>query len=244
MSQDGAAQAPAPTGYRPSPGFVAALCAVYAAGALAILPLDWVTPAEDDGRPVPIVIHAAPATSSPTSLPAPDSAALEQAAVERFAHAPLAQLFRRRTHESATADRIAKAVVDEARRIRIAPSLLAAVLLIENHHLDPDTVSSAGATGLMQVMPFHAGEYGCPSDDLTDVEANICYGARIFKQYLRRTGTVSSALLRYNGCPVDAVGSTCTRYPDQVLKVAGRVRREVLQYAARESRRESLALAR
>jgi soluble lytic murein transglycosylase-like protein len=179
----------------------------------------------------------------PTLLTA-DSAALEQAALQRFAHEPLARIFRRRTHESQTADRIAKAIVAEARRIRVAPSLLAAVLLIENYHLDPDTVSHRGATGLMQVMPFHAGAYGCPSDDLTDVEANICHGARIFNRYLRRTGTVASALLRYNGCPVGAVGVSCSRYPDQVLKVAGRVRREMLQYAARESRAASVTLAR
>jgi len=54
---------------------------------------------------------------------------------------------------------------------------------------------------------------------------------------------VSSALLRYNGCPVGAVGASCARYPDQVLKVAGRVRRELLQYAARESGRSTAVLA-
>jgi soluble lytic murein transglycosylase-like protein len=131
------------------------------------------------------------------------------------------------------ADRIARALVAEANRIRVAPSLLAAVLLTENYHLDPDTVSHRGAMGLMQVMPFHAGEYGCPSDDLTDVEANICHGARIFGRYLRRSGTVASALLRYNGCPVDAVAAQCTRYPGHVLALAGRLRRDVLRYAAR-----------
>jgi soluble lytic murein transglycosylase-like protein len=222
----------------PSREFIATLCAVYAVAAAVILPLDWNAPPPDDGRPVPMGIY-----SRPLVPPAPDSAALEREAVALFAHAPFARVFERRTHEPETSARIAKALVAEARRISVAPSLLAAVLLTENHHLDPDTVSSRGATGLMQVMPFHAGEYGCPSSDLTDVETNICHGARILGGYLRRTGTVSSALLRYNGCPVGAVASSCTHYPDQVLAAAGRVRREVLQYAARETRRRGTPTA-
>jgi soluble lytic murein transglycosylase-like protein len=209
------------------------------------LPLDWRAHPDDHGRPVAMAVYANRASpANAQRFLAADSVALEQAVVQRFAYEPLARIFRRRTPESQTADRIAKAIVAEANRIRVAPSLLAAVLLIENYHLDPDTVNYRGATGLMQVMPFHAGEYGCPSDDLTDVEANICHGARIFGSYLRRTGTVSSALLRYNGCPVGAVGTSCSRYPAQVLKVAGRVRREVLQYAARENAPRGLTLAR
>jgi len=211
----------------PSREFVATLFAVYAAGALVLLPVHTAVP-EDDGRPVPMGIYARRAAPAPAL---PDSAALEAAAVARLAYAPLVPVFQRRTGERVVASRIARAVVAEARRISVAPSLLAALLLTENHDLDPDTVSSRGATGLMQVMPFHAGEYGCPSDDLTDVESNICHGARIFGRYLRRTGTVSSALLRYNGCPPDAVSATCTRYPSHVLQVAARVRHEVIAYA-------------
>jgi soluble lytic murein transglycosylase-like protein len=180
-----------------------------------------------------IYAAAAPRPVAASRPPAPDSIALEQAVVRRLAHEPLARILRRRTGEPEMADRIARALVAEANRIRVAPSLLAAVLLTENYHLDPDTVSYRGATGLMQVMPFHAGEYGCPSDDLTDVEANICHGARIFGRYLRRSGTVATALLRYNGCPVDAVGAQCTRYPAHVLALAGRLRRDMLRYAAR-----------
>jgi soluble lytic murein transglycosylase-like protein len=40
----------------------------------------------------------------------------------------------------------------------VSPSLLAAVLLVENRALD----SSAGAVGLMQVMPMHAGAMAVP----------------------------------------------------------------------------------
>src|SRR4051812_48910599 len=165
MSQDGATEAPPHSGYRPSAGFLGALCAVYALGAAAILPLDWQAPPVDDGRSVPMAIYAPAAArpEAPGAPPPPDSAVLQLAAFPRLAPEPLARILRRRTSEPEMADRIARALVVEANRIRVAPSLLAAVLLTENYHLDPDTVSYRGAMGLMQVMPFHAGEYGCPS---------------------------------------------------------------------------------
>ena len=83
----------------------------------------------------------------------------------------------------------------EARELQIAPSLLAGVLITENARLEPETVSNRGAVGLMQVMRFHAGVFDCDSDDLLQVEANICHGSRVFAGYLKRTKDVRSALL-------------------------------------------------
>ena len=74
------------------------------------------------------------------------------------------------------------------------------MLLIENRALDSSAVSSQGAVGLMQVMPIHAGSYGCASADLQTVDANICHGARILHTYIVRTRSVPRALRRYNGC--------------------------------------------
>ena len=79
-------------------------------------------------------------------------------------------------------------------------------------------MSSQGAIGLMQVMHFHAGEFDCESDDLVDVESNICHGARVFGRYLKRTGNVKRALLRYNGCVVSANTPNCHRYPAKVFR--------------------------
>jgi soluble lytic murein transglycosylase-like protein len=84
--------------------------------------------------------------------------------------------------------------------------------------------------GLMQVMGFHAGEYDCDSDDLLQVESNICHGARVFGYYLKRTGNVRRALLRYNGCVRGSNTPNCGRYPSKVLRNARQVRRELLQY--------------
>jgi soluble lytic murein transglycosylase-like protein len=170
----------------------------------------------------------------PVQLPAgqlPDSAAMEREVVARFAHRPLATLLGRHTRKPGMANRIARALVREATRLQVAPSLLAGVLLTENSRLEPRSVSSQGAVGLMQVMHFHAGEFGCASDDLLQVESNICHGARIFGDYLRRTGNVRTALLRYNGCVAGTNTPNCGRYPGKVLRTANKIRYQLLRYS-------------
>ena len=165
-----------------------------------------------------------------------DSAALEFAVTARLAHEPLARAIARRTRNPAMAERAAWAVTREAGRIRVSPSLLAAVLLIENRQLDSAAVSSQGAIGMMQVMPIHAGSYGCGSADLTNLDANICHGARILHRYLMRSRSVSVALRRYNGCVRGANTPRCSRYPVRVLQTAARLRRDILASATEADR--------
>ena len=160
----------------------------------------------------------------PIALPM-DSAALEREVVFRYNYRPLTHLLGQRNGDPAIAARIARAIIKEAGRLRVAPSLLT-----ENPQLEPATVSSQGAIGLMQVMHFHAGEFDCESDDLIDVESNICHGARVFGRYLARTGNVKRALLRYNGCVVSANTPNCHRYPAKVIRAARQVRRDLLAY--------------
>jgi hypothetical protein len=118
---------------------------------------------------------------------------------------------------------ISVALAAEAERAEMDPRALASVLLVENPWLDPDIRSPVGAVGLMQVMPFHAGRWGCESPDLEDVRANICHGARIFSSYLRRHGgNVDRALLAYNGCVRGTNTPDCHLYPGKVYTNAGR----------------------
>jgi hypothetical protein len=171
------------------------------------------------------------AVAMPFRIPArPDSAALERHVMARFEHLPLARFFFSRTGERAFSDRLARAIVKEANYLRVEPSLLAGVLLTENAPLDVRARSSQGAIGLMQVMHFHAGEYDCDSADLLQVEANICHGARVLGYYMKRTGNLRRALLRYNGCVSGSNTPNCRRYPSKVLRTASQVRHEVLQY--------------
>lgn len=181
---------------------------------------------------------AAPARTGkgPAARPAPraklDSTALEFAVTARLAHEPLTQAIARRTRNPELAERAAWAVTREAGRLRMSPSLLAAVLLVENRQLDSAAVSSQGAIGLMQVMPIHAGSYGCESADLMNVDSNICHGARILHLYLVRSRSVTVALKRYNGCVRGANTPRCYRYPVRVLATAARLRHDILANAA------------
>ena len=162
-----------------------------------------------------------------------DSAAMERAITKRYTYEPLSLALAKRTRKAELADRVAAAVVYEAERNRISPSLLAAVLLIENAPFDTTAISSQGAVGLMQVMPVHIGGYGCPSRDLNSVEANICHGARILQQNIRRAkGAIPLALKRYNGCVRGRNTPRCHRYPGRVLRIASKLRHEMLVNAA------------
>ena len=161
-----------------------------------------------------------------------DSAELERDLVARYDYHPLARVLGGHTRDLRKAERIARALVKEAKILRVEPSLLAGVLLTENARLETRSVSSQGAIGLMQVMHFHAGEYDCDSSDLVQLESNICHGARVFGAYLRRTGDVRRALLRYNGCVYGTNTPNCRRYPSKVLRAARLVRYEQLRYPA------------
>lgn len=157
-----------------------------------------------------------------------DSARLEAALLRQHSHAPLARVLLRRSGNALIADRAAAAVLRESRRVRLSPSLVAGVLLVENTPMDTTALSVAGAIGLMQVMPVHDGAMGCPSPGLLEVEANICHGTRLLHMYLRRTRTVRAALQRYNGCVGALRTRRCLRYPARVLRAASAIRREML----------------
>ena len=162
-----------------------------------------------------------------------DSAALELTVTRRLAQRPLTMVLERHIKDSELADRVASAIVYEAGRARLSPSLLAGVLLIENSRFDTSAVSMEGAIGLMQVMPLHVGSYRCLSGDLVNVEANICHGARLLSSYVHRAHSVESGLRRYNGCVRGRNTPRCQHYPVRVLRTASRVRREMLVNATR-----------
>jgi len=185
---------------------------------------------------------AAPAPARRSPAARVDSAALERAVTKEYAHWPLAIALARRSGNPEVAEQAAAALVREAQRLRLSPSLLGAVLLIENTPLDPTAVSSQGAIGLMQVMPVHRGSYGCFAD-LVNVDTNICHGASILKHMVRRTKSVALALKRYNGCVRGRNTPRCYRYPVRVLRTASRLRREILLTAADPTMNMQEALA-
>ncbi len=94
---------------------------------------------------------------------------------------------------------ILKEVHWAAKRVDIKPEFVLAVIQIESH-FDRFAISSAGARGMMQVMPFWKKEIGRESDNLIDMRTNLKYGCTILKHYLDRAkGDWKEALARYNG---------------------------------------------
>jgi soluble lytic murein transglycosylase-like protein len=82
---------------------------------------------------------------------------------------------------------------------RLPPGLVMAVIDVESR-FDRWAVSSAGAVGLMQVMPFWPEELGMRRYELTRTGSNIQMGCAILRHYLKREkNNVAKALARYNG---------------------------------------------
>lgn len=107
---------------------------------------------------------------------------------------------------------ILKTVHQEATHAGLAPELVLSVIHVESN-FDRFAISSAGARGLMQVMPFWLDELNRPEDDLFDIRTNIRFGCTILRHYLdREKGNHSRALARYNG----SVGKTW--YPMRVFE--------------------------
>lgn len=94
---------------------------------------------------------------------------------------------------------LVRLVHQEATRAGLRPDLVMAVIHTESR-FNRFAVSSVGAQGIMQVMPFWKAELGRPQDNLTDIATNLRYGCTILSHYLKReNGNLPRALARYNG---------------------------------------------
>ena len=101
------------------------------------------------------------------------------------------------------------------RQLQLDPLLIIAMIAIESR-FNPIAESPAGAKGLMQIIPkFHGDklEVFGGEEAVFEPEANIHVGARILKEYLRRTGNLGIALQMYAG----ALDDELDRYTRKVL---------------------------
>lgn len=87
----------------------------------------------------------------------------------------------------------------EATRAGLDPQLVLGLMQVESG-FRKYAVSSAGARGYMQVMPFWVKSIGRPDDSLFDLRTNLRYGCTILRHYLDiEKGDLYRALGRYNG---------------------------------------------
>ncbi|NTV72235.1 MAG: lytic transglycosylase domain-containing protein [Azonexaceae bacterium] len=87
----------------------------------------------------------------------------------------------------------------EAKRAGLEPELVLGLMQVESG-FRKYAVSSAGARGYMQVMPFWVKIIGRPEDSLFDLRTSLRYGCTILRHYLDiEKGDLFRALGRYNG---------------------------------------------
>lgn len=84
-----------------------------------------------------------------------------------------------------------------ARDTALPPALLYAVAKVESN-LRQDATSSAGATGILQVMPATARSLAL---NPAEANSNVLAGARYLRQMLDQFGTMDLALAAYNAGP-------------------------------------------
>jgi soluble lytic murein transglycosylase-like protein len=92
-----------------------------------------------------------------------------------------------------------KLVHYEARRAGLDPQLVLGLIQVESN-FHKYAVSSAGAMGVMQVMPFWLRLIGTREHNLFQLRTNLRYGCAILRFYLdQEKGDLYRALGRYNG---------------------------------------------
>jgi len=92
-----------------------------------------------------------------------------------------------------------KTVRYEAQRAGLDPQLVLGLIQVESG-FRKHVVSSAGARGYMQVMPFWVRLIGSPDSNLFHLRTNLRFGCTILRHYLDiENGDLFRALGRYNG---------------------------------------------
>ncbi|WKZ31888.1 MAG: lytic transglycosylase domain-containing protein [Thermodesulfobacteriota bacterium] len=95
------------------------------------------------------------------------------------------------------AGEIVRALLRYSSRYGLEPGLVAAIIKVESSG-NPFAVSSKGAQGLMQVMPFWKKELGVHGT-LFDIDNNINAGCRILAENIRRWGFDEGIARYYRG---------------------------------------------
>jgi soluble lytic murein transglycosylase-like protein len=114
-----------------------------------------------------------------------------------------------------------RAAVADVTGIWPVPPLLVRALIRQESAFNPRAVSSAGARGLMQVMPETAAKVGLRAEDLFVPATNILAGVRLLAALLKHyEGDVVSALVAYNSGPrASAVVPNNGETPDYVSRI-------------------------
>lgn len=113
-------------------------------------------------------------------------------------------------------NRIDKAIDDASKKYNIDENLIRSIIKVESN-FNPNVVSSAGAKGLMQLMPQNCKALGVT--DPFDIEQNIDAGTRHIKEYIDKyNGNIEMGLMAYNGGPTRMAKRGVTS-PEHIYKM-------------------------
>ncbi|MGB4812469.1 MAG: lytic transglycosylase domain-containing protein [Methylophilaceae bacterium] len=118
---------------------------------------------------------------------------------------------KKRIPDAAYREDVLRTVHYEATRAGLDPQMVLGLIQVESG-FKKYAVSSVGARGFMQVMPFWARSIGAPDHNLFLLRTNLRYGCTILRHYIdMEHGDLYRALGRYNG----SLGKP--QYPNIVL---------------------------
>jgi len=125
--------------------------------------------------------------------------------------AEMSERLKKRMPDRATRENFLQTVNYEAARAGLDPQLVLGLIQVESG-FKKYAVSSVGARGFMQVMPFWVRSIGAKDHNLFHLRLNLRYGCTILRHYLTMEhGDLYRALGRYNG----SLGQP--QYPNMVL---------------------------
>jgi soluble lytic murein transglycosylase-like protein len=138
-------------------------------------------------------LHAAVSDAVAPTLPIPDAGERAQWLAE------MSNRLARRIPDEAYRKELLTSIHYEATRAGLDPQLVLGLIQVESA-FRKYAISSAGARGYMQVMPFWIKVIGREDDNLFHMRTNLRYGCTILRHYLDiEKGDLFRALGRYNG---------------------------------------------
>lgn len=103
---------------------------------------------------------------------------------------------------------------------KITPKLMTAMAYPEST-FRPHAKGANGATGLIQIKPGSADDYGITASQLTDPIHSLRTGAKYLNDLLTQSkSNLKEALQRYKCGPDNYKEPNCTKYADSILKAA------------------------
>ena len=138
-------------------------------------------------------LHAAVSDAVAPTLPIPDAGERAQWLAE------MSRRLAKRIPDEAYRKELLTTIHYEATRAGLDPQMVLGLIQVESG-FKKYAVSTAGARGYMQVMPFWIKLIGRPDDNLFHLRTNLRYGCTILRHYLDiEKGDLYRALGRYNG---------------------------------------------